>query len=406
MGQVFEYKVRNRQGAILRGRIEAENRQLVIEKLREQNYIITSLQEKVKAKDVSDTFAGIMGANLKDLVVFSRQFSTMINAGLPILRCLDILSQQTASKALREALADLKKEVEGGSSLAAAMGKCPKVFPELFVTMVNAGEVGGLLDKTMDRLAEHYEKELELREKVKTATRYPSIVAVIAIVIVILMLSTVVPTFAEMFGNMGMELPVATRILLAISKGFTTYGWVLLAVLAAAGYGVYRYFQTKEGQANKDNIIEKMPVFGQLTLKINIARICRTLGTLMSSGVPILQALDVVKTLTATTRIRQGLEKARNNISEGEGMAKPLEDTGVFPPMVTQMIAVGEETGNIDGMLIKVADFYDKEVKNTTDGLSSMIEPILIGFLALVVGGIVVATILPVFQLYGKIGTR
>lgn len=404
MNQVYVYRVRDHQGRVHKGEIAADSERLVISKLREQGFFVTSVNAKAQAVDVRELWSRWVGPGVKELVIFSRQFATMIGAGLPILRCLDILTKQTTDPGLRAATLEIKRDVEAGASLSGAMGRYPKVFPELFVTMVRAGEVGGILDTTLNRLAEHYEREEELREKVKTATRYPLVVMFFAVAVVIFMLATVVPTFAGMFHSMHAELPLPTQLLLGLSSFVSKYILVVLAGLLAGSYGLYKYLGTPEGRKASSRFIKKLPVFGELSMKINVARVSRTLGTLLSSGVPILQALDVVKTISSDWGIREGLTKAWENIREGEGMAAPLEATGEFPPMVTQMIAVGEETGNVDGMLSKVADYYEREVKNTTDRLGSLIEPFLIIFLAFVVGGIIFSTILPIFTLYGKIG--
>lgn len=406
MGIVYEYRVRDQGGKNIKGKIEAESKLLVISKLREQGYIVTSVHEKPQGTDVKDLFSTWFGTSMENLVIFSRQFATMMSAGLPIIRSLDILARQTSDNLLAKALVEIKRDVEAGITLSAAMAKYPKAFPELFVTLIHAGEVGGILDITLERLAEYYEKEHEIWEKVKTAARYPAVILAFALLVVVVMLLTVVPTFSEMFKNMNAELPLATRILLGLNHLLTTYYPVILLVLAGVGFAGYRFFGQQEGKLFLDKLISKSPVFGDLTLKMNVARITRTLGTLLSSGVPILQALDVVASISGRQSIKDGLIKAKENVREGEGIAAPLEEIGIFPPMVTQMIAVGEETGNIDGMLNKVADFYEKEVKNTTERLTSLIEPFLIAFLAIVVGGIIMATIMPVFDLYQNMGQQ
>ncbi|GAW31026.1 type II secretion system protein F [Carboxydocella sp. JDF658] len=284
------------------------------------------------------------------------------------------------------------------------MQRHPRVFPELYVTMLRAGEIGGVLDKVLERLADHYEKEYELREKIKTATRYPLVIMLFAIGVVILLLTTVVPTFVAMFNSFKAELPLATRILLGISSALTGYWYLWLLLLAGGGLLLSRFLATEEGKNWRDALVLRLPVFGELSKKVALARVCRTLGTLLATGVPILQAVEVVAEVAGNRVIGRALLSTRDNIREGEGIAAPLEQTGVFPPLVTQMVAVGEETGNLDGMLSKVADFYDREVKNTTESLASLLEPLLIGFLAIVVGAIIVSTILPIFDLYGHIG--
>lgn len=404
MNLQFEYQVRDRQGRILTGVVEADSRETVIQRLRREGYIVTSVKQKAVAPSVGELLASLRPLPIKELALFSRQFATMMAAGLSLLKCLSILQQQTSNQRLAEAVADIRREVEGGSTLYGAMQRHPRVFPELYVTMLRAGEVGGVLDKVLERLAEHYEKEYELREKVKTATRYPLVIMLFAFGVVILLLTTVVPTFVEMFHSFKAELPLATRILLGISQALTGFWYLWLLLLVGGGFLASRFLATEEGKSWWDRLVLRLPVFGDLTRKVALARVCRTLGTLLATGVPVLQAIEVVAEVAGNRVIGQALLSTRDSIREGEGIAGPLEQTGVFPPLLTQMVAVGEETGNLDGMLAKVADFYDREVKNTTESLASLLEPFLIGFLAIVVGAIIVSTILPIFDLYGHIG--
>lgn len=403
MAQSYQYQVRDQVGKTHKGIIEAENRDLVVANLRSKGYYITDIKEIKPTQSFVATLANLQGVTIKDLSIFSRQFSTMVSAGLPLIKSLEVLARQTSKAPLREAVEGIKYEVESGASLALALGKYYKVFPVLFVTMVRAGEVAGVLDKVLERLADHYEKEYEIREKVKTALRYPMAILFFALAIVGIMLAVVVPSFVDMFQQLGAKLPLPTRILISVSDLLTDWFLILLVIAIGVYIGLKNYLSTEDGRRQFDNLVIKIPIIGAMVLKVSLSRVCRTLGTLLSSGVPILQALEVVQDIAGNSRLAEGIRSARESIREGENIAKPLEDSGVFPPMVTQMIAVGEETGNLDGMLNKVSDFYDKEVKNLTDNISSLIEPIMIVILAVIVGGILISTMMPMFDLYTQI---
>lgn len=400
----FQYRVRDRQGQAVTGTLEAENSQLVVEHLRRSGYIITSIKEIKKAKDVSEYFEQFHRVTYKDLAVFSRQFATMIGSGLPLLRTLIVLTEQTNNMKLRLAVDYLRRDVEGGLSLSNAMQKHQNIFPNIFISMVKAGEVSGALDEIMERLALYFENEHDIREKVKVATRYPMIVVVFASMILGFLLTFVIPRFVTMFHNMKAELPLPTKIVIASSQFFQNYLLYILFLTFAIGYFIYRYFQTKEGKLAKDTVLLKLPIFGEILKKVAVARGCKTLGTLLKTGVPILQALEIAQTTVGNEIIAEGLRRAKLNIREGEGIAKPLAETGVFMPMVIQMIVIGEETGSLDIMLNKVSDFYEKEVKYIINNLTAIIEPVMIVFLAVVVGFIIISVVLPMFDIYGQIG--
>ncbi len=406
MNQVFHYKVRDARGNLITGMLEAEDKRLVIDKLRQSGYIITSVQVQNAGLPVQEQLAGWRKVTLKDLAITSRQFATMISSGLTIIKCLQVLAQQTSNKKLREALTDILQEVEGGSSLSRALGKHGKIFPNLFVSMVRAGETGGILDVVMERLADYYEKEHELREKIKTATRYPLVISVFAMLVIVFMLMTVLPTFATMFTSMNAVMPLPTRILMGVSDLLRDYMLIWFFLVGVGIFLLVQYIKTSKGRERYERLQLKVPVLGELVKKIGIARVCRTLGTLVNSGVPILQALDVVSSVADNTVMQKALANVRESIREGEGISGPLMATGIFPAMVTQMIAVGEETGSLEMMLNKISDFYDKEVKNLVDSMTSLIEPFLIIFLAVVVGGIAISIILPIADLYNSLNLR
>jgi type IV pilus assembly protein PilC len=397
----FLYKVRDFNGKVISGSTEADNENQVAERLREVGYFITSIKAKDSSRDVQISFAPKV--KLRDVAVFSRQFATMIQSGIALLRCLDILYDQQENKTFKKVIGQVKKAVEEGSSLSNALEAHPKVFPNLFVNMVSAGEVGGVLDEALDRLAEHFDKEHELKEKVKSATTYPLVISIFAIVVVNVMLIWVVPTFVAMFASFNAELPALTKAVVGLSNFMKKYYPYMIGLTGVGIYIFNRYRKTPEGASQLDLLVLKIPVFGQMNLKLAVARFTRTLGTLVKSGVPILLALEVTEKTAGNIIIARGIAAARDSIKEGETIARPLEASGVFPAMVTQMIAVGEETGALDTMLNRIADFYDREVKFLVESLTSLIEPILIIFLAVIVGGIVASVMLPMFDMFSQI---
>lgn len=400
MANTFNYRVRDRAGKIIAGAIEADSELAVASKLRSMGYIVVNISEKGEA---APTLAGGFKISRKvkarDLTVFSRQFATMINAGLSITKALSILAEQTESGTLAKIVDQLQKDVEGGLSLSEALTKHPKVFPNIFVNMVRAGETGGVLDEVLLRIADHFEKEAALKSKIKSAMAYPVAVLSLVILIVFAMLVFLVPTFVGMFATLGGDLPLPTKILLAISNGLTGYWYLLLGGGFGLVFGYRAAGNTEKGRLVIDGIMLKLPVFGQMTRKVAVAKFTRTFGTLMSSGVPLLQALDIVSDTAGNAVIVGAVRQTRSSIKEGETISKPLAASAVFPPMVVQMIAVGEETGALDSMLRKIADFYDEEVATTVDALTSMIEPLLMIIMGLVVGGILIALYMPMFQI-------
>jgi type IV pilus assembly protein PilC len=397
---VFTYKARSRQGEILEDQIEGDDTMSVATTLRQQGLLVIDIKEQgVGQKDILEPFKRV---KLADLVVFTRQFATMINAGLPIVRALYVLSEQTDNKKLKETLDDVRKEVEAGLALSEALEKHPKVFGKLYIEMVRAGEIGGILDDVLLRVAYQLEKDQDLRRKVKSAMTYPTVVLILAILAASFMLIFIVPIFAKMFEDLGGTLPLPTRIAMGLSDILTSVFGIL--IYAGAGLGVFlflRWRKTENGRKAVDPVMLKIPVkIGDIIQKVALARFARTLGTLSAAGVPILQALEITATSSGNYVIENALFKSRDAIREGLPIYQPLESEPVFPPMVTRMIAVGEETGDIDGMLTKIAEFYESEVDAAVKALTSIIEPLMIVVVGGIVGGIIIAMYLPMFQIF------
>jgi type IV pilus assembly protein PilC len=396
----FTYKARNRQGEILQDQLEATDTMAVAATLRQQGLLVIDVKEKgVAQKDIFEPFKKV---RLGDLVVFTRQFSTMINAGLPIVRALYVLSEQTGNPKLNEVIVAVRKDVEAGLALSEALDKHPKVFGRLYTEMVRAGEVGGILDGVLLRVADQLEKDQELRRKVKSAMTYPIVVLILAILAASFMLIFIVPIFAKMFEDLGGTLPLPTRIAMGTSDILTSiFGVFVYAGLGAAVFVFLRWKKTEQGRRIWGRAVLRIPVkIGETVQKVALARFARTLGTLTAAGVPILQAIEITATSSGNWVVENALLKSRDAIREGIPIYKPLEDEPVFPPMVTRMIAVGEETGNVDGMLSKIADFYESEVDATVKALTSIIEPLMIVVVGGIVGGIIIAMYLPMFKIF------
>ena len=341
------------------------------------------------------------GIKTKDIVIFSRQFATMIDAGLPLVQCLDILASQQENAEFKKVLLDVKSSVEGGSTFADALRKHPKVFDDLYVNLIAAGEVGGILDTILNRLSGFLEKSEKLKGKIKSAMTYPTAVIVIACLVVSGLLIWVVPIFEEMFSGFGQALPAPTQIVVNMSNVLKSYWYIVIGAGVAIGVGLKSAYKTPGGRRFMDKMFLKAPVMGDLIRKTAVARFTRTLGTMLSSGVPILEALEIVSKTAGNVIIEDAVMKARTSLSQGKTLADPLLETKVFPGMVTQMIAVGESTGALDTMLTKIADFYEEEVDQAVEALTSLIEPMLMAFLGIVVGGLVIALYLPIFQIAG-----
>ena len=395
----FVYKVRDRSGAIHEGSLEAQNEQLVIAKLREMGYVPVSVTQRRQSRLSADMAIGSKKVDLRDVAVLSRQLATMVNAGLSIIRALAILTEQTESKALAAVVQQVKADIEHGLSLSQAISKHPKVFPPVYLSMVRSGETGGMLDEVLLRLAVTLEKQLELRRRIKSAMTYPIAIGCIIVLIVTAMLAFVVPMFEGMYRDLGGTLPAPTRLLIAVSDILTSYWWAVGATSAAAVVGVRRWGATPAGRYSLDRLMLKLPVFGRLIHKTAIARFTRTLSSLIRSGVPIMESLDIVGDTAGNAVVRTATADAKDRVRVGESLSASLAGHDVFPEMVVQMMAVGEETGALDDMLEKIAEFYDSEVSATVDALTSLIEPLLMVAMGLTVGGMVVALYMPMFQI-------
>lgn len=396
---VYTWSGKTRAGAVKKGVMEAVNEAAVMTQLRAQSIAPTKV--KPKAKDI---LAGINlpggGPNIRDLVVFTRQFATMIDAGLPLVQCLDIQATQQPNKVFKEAIAKVKSDVEEGATFAESLAKFPKIWDELYVNLVAAGEVGGILDTILNRLATYLEKADALRRKVKGAMVYPITVMTVAIGVIVLLLVKVIPVFEKMFADFGGALPAPTQIVVNISHFMQAYIVYMLLATVAVFIAFFQARQRSERfRFRTDAIFLKLPIFGSLLKKTAVARFSRTLGTMISSGVPILDALDICAKTSGNRVIEKSLYETRTAISEGRTIAEPLEASGVFPSMVVQMISIGESTGAMDQMLSKIADFYDDEVDTAVNALTSLMEPIMIVFLGGAIGGLLVAMYLPIFKL-------
>ncbi|MBI5598181.1 MAG: type II secretion system F family protein [Deltaproteobacteria bacterium] len=402
----YAYSGKTAGGQVAKGEIDAANLTQATAALRRQQIVPSSIDEKKTGlaylSEIKIPGLG-KGIKTKDIVIFTRQFATMIDAGLPLVQCLDILAGQQEKKEFKKILQEVKASVEEGSTFADALRKHPKVFDDLFVNLVAAGEVGGILDTILNRLSTFMEKAEKLKGKIKGALTYPLAVIVIAALVVTGLLLWVVPIFEDMFAGFGKALPLPTQIVVNMSKFLQHWWFLLIGALVGIGVGLFRFYKTDRGRLMMDAIFLKLPVFGDLLRKTAVARFTRTLGTMLSSGVPILEALEIVAKTAGNVVIENAVMKARASLSEGKTLSEPLAETRVFPGMVTQMITVGESTGAMDTMLSKIADFYEDEVDAAVDSLTALIEPLLMAFLGVVVGGLVIALYLPIFQLAGAI---
>jgi type IV pilus assembly protein PilC len=396
----FQWEATTRTGEKRRGAMEADNQQQVEARLRGDGLNIDRV--KKEAAQLTITFGS--GVGHKDLQIFTRQLATMIDAGLPLVQCLDILAAQTPNKVFARILSQVKSGVEQGATFSDALRRHPKVFDDLYVNLVAAGEVGGILDTILNRLAVYIEKAVKLRSQIKSAMFYPVGILVVAIGVIAVMLIKVIPTFENMYKEMGhAELPAATKFVINISHGFVNKWYLYFGTLFAVVFGSTAMRRTDGGKEVFDRMLLRLPVIGPTLRKIVVARFTRTLGTLLTSGVPILDALDICARTAGNKVVEQGIMKARDKIAEGHDMAGPLADSRVFPTMVVQMIGVGEQTGAMDQMLQKIADFYEEEVDAAVSALTSLIEPVMMAFLGVVVGGLIIAMYLPIFKLAGNI---
>lgn len=390
---LFAYKVKDPAGKLLEGEVEASDERAASAKLRAQKFTVLSI-EKTKAKKKKKG-----KVTSKEIVIFSRQLSTLVSSGVPIVQGLSILEAQAETPAFSSVIASIRADIEGGLSISEAMRKHPKVFTELYVSMIKAGETGGILDTILERLSSYLESSEALKAKVKSAMMYPAVVGGVAASITVFLIVFVIPIFKGIFASFGAELPFMTRIIIGLSDFMRANIIYILAVLGGAFYGAKKYIQTEKGKRKIDETALKLPVFGILLKKVAIAKFSRTLGTLIKSGVPILQGLETVAKTAGNKVIEEAIMKSRDSIKEGGRLAEPLKKSNLFPQMVVQMIGVGEETGSLDTMLIKIADFYDQEVDTAVKGLTSMIEPLIMVFMGVVIGFIVIAMFMPMFEL-------
>ncbi len=400
----FAYVGRTKQGIVKKGEVSAKSREEAVEALKKQSVMVTTLEEKP-----GGGFSFSLGSGIgdKDIVVFTRQFGTMINAGLPLVQCLDILANQSENKVLAKAVGEAKLAVEGGSTLADALRKQPKVFDELYCNMIHAGEMGGLLDTILNRLSKHIEKAMKLKGQIKSAMVYPAAIIGVAVIVISVLMIWVIPIFAKMFTELSggkMGLPGPTQIVINCSNFMQSYFLFIIAACVAAGWGIKKYYKTPKGKLFIDTVLLKTPVFGDLIRKASTAKFTRTLGTLISSGVPLLEAMTICAKTSGNKVIENALIDARGSISSGKTIAEPLMKSNVFPKMVTQMISVGESTGALDAMLGKIADFYEEEVDQAVTALTALLEPMMMVFLGTIIGFIVIAMYLPIFTMASAIG--
>jgi len=399
---VYQWVGKNRKNEVQKGEIEAGSEEAVKAQLIRQR--ITPTKIKPKPKDLFENVGFLQPkVKLPDIILFARQFSTMIDAGLPIIQCLDILCTQQANATFKKMLKSIKESVEGGATLAEALKQFPKQFDDLFVNMIAAGEAGGILDAILRRLAAYMEKAAKLKAQVKGAMTYPIVTLIIAILVLAVILVFVIPVFQEMFADFGGELPVPTQMVVAASEMVKSKIVYLVVGLILFIIAFKKFYGTQKGRDVIDDVVLKVPVFGELLRKVAVAKFTRTMGTMLASGVAILEALDIVAKTAGNRTVEKAIYSVRTGIAEGRTMADPLQESGVFPPMVCQMIGVGESTGALDAMLEKIADFYDEEVDQAVENLTALIEPFMLVFLGVTIGGLVVAMYLPIFKMAGAI---
>jgi type IV pilus assembly protein PilC len=393
----FAYTARAVNGDLRSATLDAPSREEAVAQLRRQRLSVVKIEQEARKKPAGGSI------KMRDIVIFTRQFSTMINAGLPLVQALDILARQSENKTLADVTRAVVMDVESGHTVADALGKHPKAFSDLYVNMVAAGEAGGILDTILMRLATFLEKNDALVRKVKGAMTYPAVIMSVAGIAILVLLIKVIPVFQEMFGSVGMELPLPTRVVIGASQFLQAYWWAMIIAAVAGVFALKSYYKTSGGQLNLDRLMLKLPVLGDLLRKSAVSRFTRTLGTLLSSGVSILDGLEITAKTSGNRVIHDAIMASRASIAGGDTIAAPLQKSAVFPPMVISMIAVGEQTGGLDEMLSKVADFYDEEVDAAVTVLMSLLEPIMIVFLGIVVGGMVVAMYLPIFDMMNAV---
>ncbi len=404
---LFNYKVRSPQGNVLTGTMEAKEQRMVVDRLRGQRLIVLEIGEikKSASRDILDSINFLKKkVKQKDLVLFSRQLSTLIGAGVPIVQGLTILLEQIENPAFKKVIASVREDIESGTSITEALSHHPTVFSDLYVNMVRSGELGGILDVILERLSAYLESAAALRGKIKSAMVYPAVIVLVAAGVTAFLLIVVVPTFVKIFEQAGARLPLPTQMLLAFSNFLRRYIIFVIIGLIAFVVGLRQYYKTEAGSMYIDRLLLRLPLFGTLLRKVAVAKFTKTFGTLVKSGVPILQALETVARTSGNRVIEKAVLQAKESIREGERISDPLKASGAFPPMVTQMISVGEETGNLDAMLAKISEFYEREVDAAVSGLTSMIEPVIVVFMGVIIGAIAVAMYMPMFELGALVG--
>lgn len=400
---VYSYKVKDMSGNLITGTLELDSKSQCIDSLKQKNYYILDIKEEISRQDVLD-FKSMRRVKIKDIAVFCRQFATLINAGLPIVTSLATMKEQVENKKLKNALSEVYEDIQKGKTLSESMKKHKDIFPMLLFNMIEAGEVSGTLDKVMNEMADHFEKENNLNQKIKSALAYPVIVSIIAIFVVIFLITNVLPTFVGMFKNAGAQLPLPTLILLGVSSSISKYWYIYIGTIVLIIFGIMRFLKTDEGRRLFDKFILNVPILGPINIKVITSRFTRTLGTLINAGIPLIEAMDVVGKVVGNTVVADGLKAAQEDVKRGIVLSEPLKKMGIFPPMVIQMINVGENSGSLDSILNKTADFYDAEVDAAVSQMTTLIEPLIIVVLASVVGFIVISIVMPMFQMYNFVG--
>lgn len=403
----YTYAGRDPYGKTVKGVLEGVSESDALNRLRERGVIISSIATAAPKVSLMERLnVSVAKVGLRDLAVFSKQFSAMVDGGLTMIKTLRILEKQSTNKRLQTILGEISQDVQSGTSLSSAMAKHLRIFSQLYVSMVRAGEESGTLDGTLRRLAEHLEKEVALHDQIVAASRYPTVIGVIVVAITTGILYYLVPQFKNIFDQLGGDLPLPTKMLVAMSNFIKSYWYLLLGLFLALPWAYHTYYSTATGRAVIDRLKLRLPVFGELIRKVSIARFSRTLSTLLSSGVPIIRALSIVEETAGNYVLEKAIQGVRNSLKEGQAISPPLEASGVFPMMVTSMVSVGEESGSLDGMLGKIADFYEAEVEAMVKGLTSLLEPILMVVMGVVVGGIVISLYLPMFKMVELVGKQ
>ncbi len=397
---IYEFKAKNFEDKILEGRSKFSSRESLAEQLELKGYILVEAKELNAFTDISQIAIFKQRVKVKDLAIFCRQFAIILEAGVPIATALDVLKEQTSNITLRDCISDIYEDIQKGIALSVSMKKHDNLFPEILIYMVESGELSGMLDKTFSKMAEHFEKENKLHQKIKSAMTYPAIVLLVAVAVIFVLMVKVVPSFSSILGGFGVEMPIFTRILISISAFFQSFWWLIIGGLVAAVAGISRYRKTDSGRHLFGSMAIRLPILKQVTRNVITARFTRTMGTLMASGVLIIQALEVVRKLLGNIIIEEKIDSVIEDIKQGKGLSQPLAAMKYFPPMMVSMIRIGEESGNLDYSLDKAADFFDEEVETSVQQLTSLIEPIIVIFLAVIVAFVILSILYPMMSIY------